>query len=243
MARQTIAQQLETARVILEGAAKDTGELKARLAAVGYDAAALQAGEDLYEAAGGAHVTKFAEVGDQKGATATVNALRAKTESQYSALNQIAKTVFADNPDAAKTLGLNDGALAQPRPPSPAADGAVSEPPAPRLSESQAAFFDRATILYQNALGKEDIGAELSKVGYTKERLEREWADVQALQEADIAQESEKAEAKASTAAQKAALQALNEWISRFKGIVVPALKDRPDLLSKLHLKPRGGKH
>ena len=43
-------------------------------------------------------------------------------------------------------------------------------------------------------------------------------------------------------AQQKAALTALNEWVHRFTGIVVPALSDQPDLLSMLGLKPRGGK-
>jgi len=55
-------------------------------------------------------------------------------------------------------------------------------------------------------------------------------------------QESEKSEVRGSTADQKAKLAEPNEWVSRFKGIVVPALKDRPDLLAKLGLKPRGGK-
>ena len=55
-------------------------------------------------------------------------------------------------------------------------------------------------------------------------------------------QEIEKAGAKGSTAAQKAALTQLNEWVSRFKGIVVPALKDRPDLLAKMGFKPRSGR-
>jgi len=47
---------------------------------------------------------------------------------------------------------------------------------------------------------------------------------------------------KGGTAAQKATLTDLNAWVSRFTGIVVPALKDRPELLAKLGLKPRGGK-
>ena len=41
-------------------------------------------------------------------------------------------------------------------------------------------------------------------------------------------------EAKGAKAQQKAALQALNEWVHRFNGIVVPTLSDRPDLLSML---------
>jgi hypothetical protein len=116
------------------------------------------------------------------------------------------------------------------------------KPPTPRLSEAQAAFFDRARILYTNAQNDPAIAAELATVGYPATRLAAEQADLQALEDADIKQEVEKAEAKGGTAAQKAALTELNAWVSRFTGIVVPALKDRPDLLAKLGLKPRGGK-
>ncbi len=35
--------------------------------------------------------------------------------------------------------------------------------------------------------------------------------------------------------------ESVKDWVSRFSGIVVPALKDRPDLLAKMGLKPRGG--
>jgi hypothetical protein len=248
MARQTIAEQLEKARQILDGAAEGGPDLAARLTQVGYTTAALSAGRTLYENAGGARTTAFAERGDQQGATATVNALRQKVESQYKTLAQIATTVFKDNPDAIKTLGLNDGQLAQPRQSAttaaatPAPEGEPAQPPTPRLSEAQAAFFDRARILYTNAQKDPAIAAELATVGYPATRLAAEQADLQALEDADIKQEVEKAEAKGSTAAQKAALTELGAWVSRFTGIVVPALKDRPDLLAKLGLKPRGGK-
>jgi len=79
-------------------------------------------------------------------------------------------------------------------------------------------------------------------VGYPQTRLTAELADLQSLEEADTKQESEKAEAKGATAAQAVALTDLTAWVSRFSGIVVPALKDRPDLLAKMGLKPRGGK-
>jgi hypothetical protein len=37
------------------------------------------------------------------------------------------------------------------------------------------------------------------------------------------------------------ALAEMKTWISRFNGIVVPALKDKPQFLTALSLKPRGG--
>jgi hypothetical protein len=49
-------------------------------------------------------------------------------------------------------------------------------------------------------------------------------------------QESRKADAKARTAAQAQALDALGDWLARLRGIVHPALCDRPDLLDKLGL-------
>lgn len=110
------------------------------------------------------------------------------------------------------------------------------------LGISQAAFFDRARILYNNALNDPAIAAELVTVGYPQTRLTAELTDLQSLEDADTKQEIEKAEAKGSAAAQKAALTELKAWVSRFTGIVVPALKDRPDLLAKMGLKPRGGK-
>ena len=242
-AKNSIAEQLEKARQILDGARNGEPDLTARLTQVGYDAAALSAGRTLYLKAGGARTTAFSERGDQVGATATLNALRQKVEGQYKTLEQIATTIFKDNPDATKTLGLNDGQRAQPHTPAtPNPEGGPVKPPTPRLSDAQAAFFDRARILYTNAQKDPAIAAELAQVGYPLTRLAAEQADLQALEDADIQQESEKAEARGSTAAQKAALTELNAWISRFTGIVVPALKDRPELLAKMGLKPRGGK-
>lgn len=117
------------------------------------------------------------------------------------------------------------------------------KPPKPRRpSRAQAEFLDRARGLYQGAIKDAALAVELATVGYPLTRLQAELADVSAVEAADVAQESEKAERKGGTAAQRAALTTLNEWVSRFTGIVVPALKDRPDLLAKMGLKPRGGK-
>ena len=241
-AKNSIADQLEKPRQILDGAKEGGPELTARLEQVGYGAAAMSAGRTLYENAGGARTTAFAERGDQLGATATVNALRQKVEGQFNTLDQISTTLFKDNPDATKTLGLNDGQTARPHQSAAPTPEGEPEPRAPHLSEAQTAFFDRADILYTNAQKDAAIAAELATVGYPLTRLAAEQADLQALKDADIQQEIEKAEAVGGTAAQKAALKQLNEWVRRFKGIVVPALKDRPDLLAKMGLKSRGGK-
>ena len=62
------------------------------------------------------------------------------------------------------------------------------------------------------------------------------------MSETDVVQEREKSEATASTTEQTAALTEMQDWISRFRGIVTPALRDKPQYLTALGLKPRGGK-
>jgi len=220
MGKLSIASQLERARLILSAAPGDP-ELAARLAQVGYDAAALQAGQALYEASGGARTAAYAAHGDQLGATGTVAARRQRAEANYNTLAQVARTVFAGDADALATLGLAKAAG--------------------RRSQSQAAFLDRARVLYAAALADPALQAALTPVGYPASRLHSERVDVQALEAADVTQEQRKAEAKAHAAAQRAALTQLNAWVARFSGIVAPALRDRPDLLGKLGLKPHGG--
>lgn len=241
MARQTFAEQVERARRIVSIAAADA-ELQARLAQVGYDDDALKQAQTLYNGVLNARTSTHAAHGEQLGATGGVAALREQVQAQVSALTQIARTVFAGNADALEALGLRLGERATPQTtPAPRADEFVvladvpTEPPRPRQrSRSQAALLDRARTLYNGALANAAIMAELKRVGYTRERLEGERADVAAWEAQDIAQEGRKATAKATTAQQREALDALNNWLSRFRGIVRPALRDRPDLLDKL---------
>lgn len=251
MGRQTYAEQLERARRIISVATTDT-ELQARLATIGYDDAALAQGQSLYAAATNARTTTHAAHGEQLGATSELLTLRKKVEDQVSALSQIARTVFAANADALETLGLRLGERATPQttapqtPPAPPTDQPVdvvalgdasaSLPLSRQRSRSQAAVLDRARTLYDGALADPTIMAELRRVGYDQERLETERANVAALEASDIAQEGHKASAKATTASQREALEGLNHWVARFRGIARPALRDRTDLLDKLGL-------
>ena len=237
-AKTTIDAQLGEAQLILEGGIKAGPELKARLAAVSYDEAALTSGYDLYVAAGGQRITAYAEHGQQLGATSDLNLLRDKVDHQVSTLAQISKTVFEQQVDVLATLGLQRHKSTGPASDDP---NAPAKKPA-RPSEAQAALVGRAKQLYGGIIAQPDLVTQLTPVGYPAARLQQELEDVTALEDADVAQEREKGEAKGAKAQQKAALTALNEWVHRFSGIVVPALSDRPDLLSMLGLKSRGGK-
>lgn len=244
MTKQAVAHQLDHARRILSVAATDE-DTQAQLATVGYDAAAIAQGQALYDAAIAARTARHAARGDQRGATADAETLRKQVQDQVSALTQIARAVFSGNRAALETLGLRTGErIAAPAVPvfvsgvEAAATATVTiAPPRPRRRDySQAALLDRARTVYDAALADATLLAELERVGYPRQRLERERADITALEARDTTQERSKATAKARTAEQEAALNALNAWIARFSKIVRAALRNRPDVLDKLGL-------
>jgi len=243
MARQTITEQLDAGLLILDGYNAAEQDMRSRLARVGYDGAAFDAFRQVWTKAGGARSVALGERGDQHGATEALNLLHQKVAEQISALSQTAKAVFENDADARTTLGLE-----MPRRPTahaqPAADGSVpaAPPESSRRDQSLAGLLDRGRILYGNALSHPELLSVLTGVGYDGARLQQELDEVTALGRADAVQEREKGEATASTTDQKAALTEMQDWIGRFRGIVTPALRDKPQYLTALGLKPRGGK-
>ena len=187
-AKTTIDAQLSGAQIILEGGIKAGPELKARLAAVSYDEAALTSGYNLYVAAGGQRITAFAEHGQQLGATEDLNLLRYKVEHQVSTLAQISKTVFEQQVDVLATLGLQGHKVTVPASDDP---NAPAKKPA-RPSDAQAALVGRAKQLYGGIIAQPDLVTQLIPVGYPAVRLQQELDDVTALENADVAQEREK---------------------------------------------------
>jgi hypothetical protein len=238
-----MTEQLDAGLLILDGYDAAGEDMRSCLAQVGYDGAAFDAFRQVWGKAGGARSAALGERGDQHGATEALNVLHQKVAAQVSALSQTAKAVFESDVDARTTLGLE-----LPKQPAsqaqPAADGSVPEAPpkASRRDRSLAGLLDRGRILYGNALGHPELLAVLAGAGYGEVRLRQELEEVTALGRADAVQEREKGEATASTTDQKAALTEMQDWISRFRGIVTPALRDKPQYLTALGLKPRGGK-
>ena len=234
----SINAQLGETYVILNGGITAETELRSRLDGLGFTVLALQDAHELFVRAGGQRIAAFVEHGEQVKATVDLNAQRELVDRQYSQAAQIGKTVFADQPDALDTLDLQTHYATPPAQPG----GEPLPPQAVRPSRAQAEVIGRAQRFYSGLLAKPDWVAQMAAVGYNAVRLQKELADVTTLQNADVVQEREKGEAKGATASQKAALAELRAWVKRFKGIVVPALNDRPDLLKALGLKSRGGK-
>lgn len=242
MTRLSIAEQLGRAEVLLTLLATDS-ELQERVQTVGYDAAAIAEGRALYEAAADARSKQQVAQAMQHATTATARALRAKVDAQVAALTKMARAIFPDDPGVLATLAIRPDLRKEGRRRAAHADTtADADAGSGRArrgtpTRSQAALFDRADVLYTNALNDPAILAALQQVGYGAERLAQERADLAALMDADTAQEARKAESRKRTAEQQAALLALDAWLKRFRGITMIALRDRPDLLDRL--KPR----
>lgn len=235
MPKESIASQLERARRMLSVIESDAA-LRTRLATLGYNEAELATGQQLYETVLAARTASHSAHGDQLGATGSVDELRERVENQVSALTQMARTIFAGNDEVLETLGLRLGARATPE---AGATGETSDTTTTTVTRrqktrTQAALLDRARTLYDAALQTPDLLAALTTVGYSKTRLESERAEVAALEQADATQEGAKADAKASTASQSSALEALNDWLARLRGVARAGLRDRPDFLDKL---------
>ncbi|KAB8142623.1 hypothetical protein F8S13_13790 [Chloroflexia bacterium SDU3-3] len=212
MPKNATKNKLESARVTLGNIDEDE-ELRTILAAAGYAAPELAHGHTLYDTVQQLIIASNAAQGAKLSATKEVVALRDLVEDQAKMLAQMARTIFASDAEALETLGLRKKAA----------------------DRSQAAFLAHARLLYDGALGSPKILDALAKVGYPKERVEACRAKLAELEQADIAQEKRKSEAEQHSAAQNAALDELEGWLQRLRGVGRSALAGRKDLLKKIN--------
>ena len=209
-----IADQLDAAQTaITNGAAADLQEL---LGPAGYPPEKLAVGQALLYAAALAHGDTMKERGEAKGATTT---LKTRLEA--------ARELHAEHVAFAKpALDEHPGMLAQLR---------LDEP----RKRTQAGFIDQAGHFYTRALATPEIGALLDEVGLTTEKLEAGQAAVRAAAAARGRRVGEKGEAQDATHGRDKEVEALEEWIARYRKLAKAAFTDRPELLERLGFKVR----
>jgi hypothetical protein len=240
MSKESLSTTLDHVRQMLT-AAKNDEQIKSQLAAVGFDAAMLQEGQDLYDACIRARdAAHEARLRKRHAADAVTEALH-HVDNRYRALAHVARTLWSEQPAMLDRLGLRERRRAVPVETLPT--GADEMLPATRLvrkvSKTQAAFVDRARILYTGTLENQAIRGELAKYGYAADRLTMEREALEALEQLIVAHERSKVSSKEHTAALYTALELMNRWIARFSGIAQAALMDWPNLLLHMGLKPR----
>lgn len=235
---------VERARVLL--AATGNGELSLTLQERGIDAALLQLGHVLYERCDQTYRVASDAYAARTECTAALQSKSADVRDHYKKLAQTARAIYAKDRGMQQRMGITHlhRIIARPSMAQPA-DGSTEQPSIKTVRRETAGldiFLSSARHLYATVLDHPAIQAELAKAGYTVERLHQERMNLATLESFDVEQERLKAVAKARTVEHSAAVAELQEWLSRFSGIVMPALSDRPDLLMAMGLKPRGRK-
>lgn len=92
-------------------------------------------------------------------------------------------------------------------------------------------WLAQANQFYQNVLSDKAILFQLKEFGTTEQKLKAGWAELAAVERANLLQEQEKGAAQAATQARDAALDELQDWLSDYWAIAKVALEDNPQLL------------
>jgi hypothetical protein len=190
----TISGQLEVAQKVIANTQADD-EIKALVAAYGYNDEMLNEGQQLYEAAQAAYNAQAKAEGAQLRATQDFTAAQAQAVKAYQDLAKVARAAI--NPAELTTLNLGGA-----------------------MPKKTADFLAAAKRLFANAA---DVSA-LAKFGYDAAKLEAESAKISAFEAANNRQDTARGETQEATQAQTAALTALNKWTAQYIKIAKVAL-------------------
>jgi len=187
--------------------------LREALGAYGYNEAVLQEGQALLDRAQTAQQAMLAEYGRQYDATDAVRSAYEEANAVYMRHVKIARVALKNRRGAAAALQLLGDRKASIR-----------------------GWLEQATTFYDNALANDDVQAALARFNITPEVLADAQADVQAVADANSAQEQEKGDAQDATQARDAAVDAFDDWMADFRVIARVALEERPQQLEKLSI-------
>jgi len=208
-------EQLARARVAITNALAQP-DIKARIAERGYDEAEMTAGKTLLDAATQAVGAQTTAGGARSKATDDRNDAESLARAAYQEMAETARAVFYGDKARQAQLGV---AGATPR--------------------SVPGLLQRASTFFQAVAAVSDLAEPLAKRGLKPARLAEMRARFDALAGEHEAQTRALGLAQQATRDQNAALTALNGWMAPFERIVKLALKDKPDLLDALGLRPR----
>ena len=209
--KSTIADQLADAQKAINNAQADP-EIKALLAAYGYNQSKLAEGSKLAASVEAAILARTNALGAQAAASETFADAQAQAFKAYQSLSKVARA--AADPATLTGLGL---------------DG-----PMPR----SAGDFQKAALKLFNG---NSLNA-LAEYGYDQARLTAERAKISAFQAASEGQDVAKGALQQANAEQAAALTALNKWTAKYLKIARVALDAKPQLLEKLGVIARTSK-
>lgn len=210
MAYQPMNDRLQAAQMAIDNALADA-EIKAELALFGYDEAKLLAGQTLHAETAALFRQQDIEYGEQFAATADFHEKWEAARVAYGRSLKVARIAFKDDDKAQRALRLSGD-----------------------RKNSFSGWFKQADTFYQNLLASPDAIAAIGTFGYDQIKLQAEADLVTAANDANNTQQQEIGDAQDTTKARDAKLDALDNWMSDFRGIAEVALAERPQLLEKL---------
>jgi hypothetical protein len=208
-----VAQRLRLAELVIEGSTHHP-ELVAAMEPKGYHASKRAEGVAALTAVRAALGTTQLGRAAQYAATDTRETLETPARLAYRDLAADSRTLFP--------LGSTERALL----------GLIGKEP-----RALATFLRAADTLFDGAQnGPEPLRVALAEIGYTARKLASERAKIDALKDAENAQEAAKASAQDLTPTQTESLRLLDAYVSRYRRLAKTALRDRPRLLEAITL-------
>ena len=207
---------LDSSRLLIETSLTDE-QIKQAVKDYGYDETRLQSGKQLYDEFFTLYAKQKKEYGEQIEATEEVNAAWDTADQVYTKTLKIARVAFQKVTRTDREMIVSGS-----------------------RKRTLAGWLEQTKIFYTNLLEDTALLTEMTKFGYTKEKLTAEYQLVQEVDQKKMRQNIESSEAEESTKARDQKIRELDQWISDYRAVLKVALDETPQKLERLGIKVRG---
>lgn len=190
---------------------KQDGTLATELAAYGYDTAAIEEGETLYNKLLEMYNTNKTETAEETSTYAVFDQVLENTQAVYITDRKKAKIVFKNQPDVLKNLQISG-----------------------LTPIRNAALIDAMRLFYETLNNTPDLLTPLNRLKITADHVTSQLTKVTQTQQAYAAYVKEKGESQQATQNKNSAFDAVSKWISEFYSVAKIALEDQPQLLESV---------
>jgi hypothetical protein len=193
--------------------AQEQPEIAAALDAFGYDAAVIQAGQDLLAAARARYDAQIKEYGEQHAVSQSFTETVKQAEKSYAAHRRLAALAFKNDAQRQTDLRLNE-----------------------RKPQLFNPWHEQARHFYTALLADLEALDQLARFKITSAMLQAAQEQVEEAYNLNSRHEQEKGEAQNATKQRDAVVEELADWLSDFREVARIALSDSPQLLEALNM-------
>jgi hypothetical protein len=205
-----VEQYLDQTRIILERVKEDTA-VKELIVTYGYTDERLDEGIALYSQVDSLYHELITRRGEQAKLSFSVQEKFENLAARFSALSVVFKTVFFDNPELLKELGLIG-----------------------RTKRSLPAFITQVTSVYTNARDKQHILDQIAGFDLTTEKLQAELDEVDELHRLHKEHVGLRGECQNLVEERDKKLAQLKRFMRQLKTILLMLYKESPQTLERL---------